>query len=87
MEKWKCLFSFFLSSFFNTKNILYWKVGEQQRDSAMHIHVLILPKTLLPSRLVHNIEQSSMYHTIGWLSRDLGKIMYTMLYLKWITKF
>ena len=59
--------------------------GEQQRDSAIHIHVSILPKTLhsaihihvsslpqtlLPFRLPHNIEQSSMCYTVGscWLS-------------------
>ena len=44
--------------------------GEQQMDSALHIHVSILPETLLPSSLVHNIEQSSMCYTIGlcWLS-------------------
>ena len=35
--------------------------GEPQRDSATHIHVYILPQTPLPSRLPHNIEQSSMY--------------------------
>ena len=34
-------------------------------DSAIHIHVSILPKTLLPSRLPHNIEQSSLYYTEG----------------------
>ena len=33
--------------------------GEQQRDSAIHIHVSIPPKTPLPSRLSQNIEQSS----------------------------
>ena len=32
--------------------------GEQQRDSAIHIHGPLLPQTLLPSRLAHNIEQS-----------------------------
>ena len=35
--------------------------GEQQRDSAIRIHVSILPQTLLPSRLPHNIEQSSIF--------------------------
>ena len=35
--------------------------GEQQRDSATHIHVSILPQTPLPSRMPHNTEQSSMW--------------------------
>ena len=34
--------------------------GEQQRDSAMHIHVSILLQTPLLSRLPHNIEQSAL---------------------------
>ena len=37
--------------------------GEQQRDSAMCTHISTLPQTPLPSRLPHNIEQSSMCHT------------------------
>ena len=35
--------------------------GKQQRDSATHIHVSILPQTPLPSRMPHNTEQSSMW--------------------------
>ena len=44
--------------------------GGQKRDSAIRIHVSILPQTPLPSRLAHNIEQSPMCHTTGpcWLS-------------------
>ena len=44
--------------------------GEQWRDSAIHIHVSILSQTSLPSRLPHNIEQSSLCYTVGpcWLS-------------------
>ena len=43
--------------------------GEQGRDSAICIRVSILPLTLLPSRLPHNIEQSSLCYTVGpWLS-------------------
>ena len=30
--------------------------GRQQRDSAIHIHVSILPQTPFPSRLPHSIE-------------------------------
>jgi len=43
--------------------------GEQWRDSALHIHISILPQTPLPSRLAHNIQQSSLCYTIGpfWL--------------------
>ena len=42
---------------------------EQWKDLATHIHVSILPQTPLPSRLPHNIEQSSMGCTVGpcWL--------------------
>ena len=45
-------------------------LSEQQRDSAIHMHVSILPQTPLPSRLPQNIEQSSMCCTAGpyWLS-------------------
>ena len=39
--------------------------GEQQRDSAIHTHVSILPQTHLPSRLPQNIEQSSLCYTVG----------------------
>ena len=44
--------------------------GGQQRDSAIKIHVSILPQTPLPSKLPHNIEQSSLCYTGGscWLS-------------------
>ena len=43
--------------------------GRQQRDSAMHIYVSILPQTPLPSRLPHDFEQSSLCYTVGpcWL--------------------
>ena len=39
--------------------------GGQQRDSAIYIYVPIHPQTPLPSRLPHNIEQSSLCHTVG----------------------
>ena len=39
--------------------------GEQGRDSAIHTHVSILPQTLLPPRLPHNTEQSSLCYTIS----------------------
>ena len=44
--------------------------GGQQRDSAIHIQVSILPQTPLPSRLPHTIGKSSLSYTIGpcWLS-------------------
>ena len=43
--------------------------GGQQRDSAIHTYVSILPQTPLPSRLSHNIEQSSLSYMVGphWL--------------------
>lgn len=34
--------------------------GEQQRDSAISIHVSILRQMTLPTGLLHNFEQSSM---------------------------
>ena len=44
--------------------------GGQQKDSAIHIHVSIVPQTPFPSGLPHNIEQSSLCYTVGpcWLS-------------------
>ena len=44
--------------------------GAQQSDSAIRIHVSILPQTPLPSRLPHNIEKSSLCYAVGpcWLS-------------------
>ena len=44
--------------------------GVQQRDSAIHKYVSILPQTPLPSRLPQNIKQSSLCCTVGpcWLS-------------------
>ena len=40
--------------------------GGQQRDSAMHIHVFIVPQTSLPSRLLHNTEWSFLcYLSLG----------------------
>ena len=51
---------------------------EQQRDSAIHIQISILPQTPFPSRLAYSTEQSSMCYTVGpcWLS-----ILNTALYL------
>ena len=40
--------------------------GEQRRDSAIHIRVSILPQIPLPSRLPHNIEQSSAMDFWEW---------------------
>ena len=44
--------------------------GGQQRDSAIHLHASILPRSLLPSRLPCTIEQSSLCYTVRpcWLS-------------------
>ena len=47
---------------------------EQERDSAIHTYVGyvdgFLPQTSLPTRLPHNVEQSSMCWTVGpcWVS-------------------
>ena len=39
---------------------------ELQRDSAIHIHVSILPQSPLPSRLPHNFERSFLCYTVGF---------------------
>ena len=56
--------------------------GGQQRDSAIHIHVFILPQTPIPSSLLHNIEQSSLCYTVRpcWLS-----ILFLFIYLFWLS--
>ena len=43
--------------------------GGQQRNSAMHTHVSILPQTLLLSQLPFNMEQGFLSYTVGlcWL--------------------
>ena len=42
--------------------------GGRQKDSAIHVHVSFLPQTPFPSRLPHNIKQSSLGYTVGpWL--------------------
>ena len=44
--------------------------SEQQKESAIHIHVSIVPQNLFPSRLPHIIEQGFMCYIVGpcWLS-------------------
>ena len=39
-------------------------VDEHGRDSAIRVHVFILPQTPLPSRLPFNIAQSSIWYTV-----------------------
>ena len=39
--------------------------GGQKKDSAIHIHVSIVPQTPFPSGLPHNTEQRSLCHTVG----------------------
>ena len=52
--------------------------GEQKRDSAIHVHVAFLPKTPLPSRLPHKIEQSSMLYSSPLLVRHFK---YSVVYM------
>ena len=49
----------------------------QQRDSVIHIHVSVLFQIPFPLKLLHNIDQSSLYHPVGlcWLS-SLNKAVY-----------
>ena len=44
--------------------------GVQQRDSVIHTHVSILFQILFLFKLLHNIEQSSLYCAVGpcWVS-------------------
>ena len=44
--------------------------GVQQSYSVIHIHVSALFQILFPFRLLHKIEQTSLYYTVGlcWLS-------------------
>ena len=44
-------------------------LGAQQSDSGIHIHISILLQIIFPYRLLQNIEQSSLYYTVGpcWL--------------------
>ena len=49
--------------------------GGQQRDSAMHMHVSVLPQTPLASGLLHNIEQCSFCCIAGpcwWSTLNIG---------------
>ena len=45
--------------------------GGQQRDSAIHIHVSILPQTPLPSRLTHNIQQDFLCYTVIHFNKEV----------------
>ena len=49
-------------------------LGEQRRNSAIHVHASILPQTPLPCRLPHNIEQSPVLY-----SRSLLVILFFFL--------
>ena len=49
----------------------------QQRDSAIRTHVSILPQTSLPSRLPHNIEQSSLL----WIALLIIHLKYNSMYM------
>ena len=64
---WRETYSFFFNFLFcigiQPINNIVIVSGGQQRDSAIHTHISILPKT--PSHPAHNIEQSSMRCTVG----------------------
>ena len=71
-------FFFFLTFYFvlgyaRLTNSFMVVSGEQRRDSAVRIHVSILPQIPLPSRLPHNIEQSSMWKHRALTTGPLGK--------------
>ena len=70
---------FFFFKFYFIINDVVIVSSEQWRASAIHIHVSILPQTLLPSRLPHNTEQISMFSlsTIDlWVHSLLGRLSY-----------
>ena len=58
----------FYTGVYPINNVVIVSSG-QWRDSAIHTHVSIFPQTPLPSRLPHDIEQSSLCCTVGpcWL--------------------
>ena len=61
-------FFFKTSSFFigvQSVNNVVVVSGEQWRDSAIQKHVSIFPQSPLPTRLIHDPEQSSMCCTVG----------------------
>ena len=49
----------------NSVNSVVILSSVQQSNSATHIHASILPQTPLPSRLPHNIEQSSLCYAVS----------------------
>ena len=64
-------FNFYFVLGYNQLTMLWeFQLNTEGTHSAIHINVSSLPQTLLPSRLLHNIEQSSMCYTTGpcWLS-------------------
>ena len=48
----------FLISYLSMANNVVIVSSAEQRDSAIHMYLSILPQTTLPSRLPHNTEQS-----------------------------
>ena len=56
--------------------------GGQQRDSAIHIHVPILPQTPLPARLPHNIGQTSLWKALNLNTSGIHLFMYQRLLCK-----
>ena len=85
-QRFTSMFSFLLF-------ISYWSIidysvvlfsGVHQSDLVIHIHNSILFQSLLPFRLLHNIEQSSLYYTVGpyWrLTFILSSMTFRVLYL------
>ena len=51
---------------------------EQRSTSAVYIHVSTLPQILLPSRLVHNIEQ---FHVLYYRSLLIIHFKYSSVYM------
>ena len=54
-------------------------LGEEWRDSVIHIHVSILPQTPLPSRLPYNIRKSSLCYTEAPSTRLLNTLQGSVL--------
>ena len=64
LKKKKKKTSYFVSKH-SRLTILWYFWVDKQKDSAMHIPVSILSRTLIPSRLPRSIEQSFLCYTIG----------------------
>ena len=65
-----------------TNNIVIFS-GEEQRDSTIHTRGPILPQTPLPSRLPHNVEQSSLCYIYSRSLLVIHFIFFSFIFISW----